>query len=126
MGFIAPDQSALEQLRDQALCMYPRLYPLSSCSLMPANHNDFWSQNGHQPEDGTFFPGFEAGWHAAIEKLQNGEELPGDLEQWAKDSGSHHWEFEHGFRQGAEAARGAGHHEEDQQDQQEEEHHDEE
>jgi len=91
---------------------------------MLAAHNEFWSNNGHTPEHGTFFPGFEAGWNAAIEKLQAGEELPGDLEQWAKDSGSHHWEFEHGFRQGAEAARGAGHHEDEQP--QEEEQHDEE
>lgn len=102
--------------------------------IVIAAHNDFWANNGYTPEANTFFPGFEAGWHAAIEKLVNGEELPGDLEAWAREHygslgtpGSPHWEFEHGFRQGAEAVQGAGRWEDDQQEEhQEEEHHEEE
>jgi hypothetical protein len=102
--------------------------PLDPLTYDKASHRDFWSNNGHQSEDENgFFPGFETGWHAAIEKLQNGEDLPGDLEGWAREHGSHHWEFEHGFRQGAEAAKAAGHFDEEQQEEHHEErHHDEE
>lgn len=130
MGFNPPDQDALEQARDaaQGESISPQQLCDPSLTIWTAAHNDFWANNGHTPQDDTFFPGFEAGWHAAIEKLVNGEELPGDLEGWAREMGSPHWEYEHGFRQGAEAARAAGHWDEEhhQEEHHEEEHHEEE
>ena len=84
---------------------------------MAEEHRDYWSANGGSPHPDLFFPGYETGWHDAIAALSSGNDIPGDdagLADWAKqrraESGQPEdgWEWEHGFRQGAAAAKQAG------------------
>lgn len=64
--------------------------------------------------DGTFFPGFETGWHDAINVLESGNQIPDDLDAWAKQRAKEKdvpegtWEWEHGHKQGVVAAQKAG------------------
>lgn len=134
MSFNPPDQQALEKYRDAAesesrlapcLSHHPAHFisaPSSSGSHDPGHaayavveeHRAYWSANGGSPYPDIFFPGFERGWHDAISALSPGNGLPGDLEGWAKQRAGecsqpeYAWEWEHGFKQGAEAAKEAG------------------
>ncbi|WVQ95552.1 hypothetical protein IAU59_002649 [Kwoniella sp. CBS 9459] len=98
MGFNAPNHDQLKEARDAA----------------DANHKSYWEANGGSPHPETYFPGFERGWADAVEALSSGNSLPDDLASWAKqraqESGQAEdaWEWEHGFKAGAEAARAAG------------------
>lgn len=92
--------------------------PLSSRRAHPDNttekHNDYWSKNGYEVRDGTFFPGFETGWHDADEVLSSGNQIPGDLDDWAKKRAQEKgqpegtWEWEHGHKQGVKGCQQAG------------------
>ena len=95
----------------------PRSFPFLQSSLaliIPDKHNDYWAQNGYEVRDGTFFPGFETGWHDAVEVLSTGNQIPGDLDDWAKKRAQEKgqpegtWEWEHGHKQGVKAAEQAG------------------
>lgn len=91
--------------------MSPAFCPLflNPTLTSPEQHRDYWANNGGSPHPDIFFPGFESGWHAAIQKLSNGEGIP-DAEQAARDAGKseEEWEWTHGFKQGAAAAEQAG------------------
>ncbi|WWC96693.1 hypothetical protein V866_003565 [Kwoniella sp. B9012] len=100
MGFNTPDHDTMAKLRDEA----------------ENNHKAYWAENGngYQPT-GKYFPGFEAGWADACAALSSGNDIPGDIAGWAKQraqetghSSDDDWEWEHGFKSGAEAAKQAG------------------
>jgi hypothetical protein len=101
MGYNAPDQAALEQARDKAT----RESPFTTLANGIEEHKDYWANNGGSPNPDSFFPGFEAGWHAAVEALSNGQDLP-DAENQGK--GEEEWEWKHGFKAGARDAQHAG------------------
>lgn len=68
-------------------------------------HKDHWANNGGSPNPDSYFPGFEAGWNAAVQALSDGQELP-DAEAQGKNDDE--WEWKHGFKQGVKDAQQAG------------------
>ena len=90
------------------------LYPVPCHADNPEKHTEYWSQNGYEVRDGTYFPGFETGWHDAISVLESNNQIPDDLDNWAKQRAGEKkvpegtWEWEHGFKQGVEACQKAG------------------
>ncbi|EIW66615.1 hypothetical protein TREMEDRAFT_45727 [Tremella mesenterica DSM 1558] len=74
------------------------------------SHRDYWACHGGTPDPESFRSGFLQGWEDAVIFLENGDEL-GFVGQWSRrrrqEQGRPHdaWEWEHGFKQGIEAAK---------------------
>ena len=79
-------------------------------ALTTDDHVGYWKTHGGSPNPGSFRPGFNQGWEDAVMFLRKGDEL-GFFQPWARrraaerQLGGNPWEFEHGFKQGAEAAK---------------------
>jgi hypothetical protein len=116
MAFEEPSHDVMQQARDEA----EGRSQVQSWTYTVAAHNQYWTANGngHQPS-GRYFPGFEAGWAAACAELSGGNALPHDLDNWAKEHGEgEDWEWQHGFKVGAEKAREHGQKDEEQHEEQ--------
>lgn len=85
--------------------------------LMADAHTGYWSQNGGSPNPAVYAPGFSQGWDDAVLFLssQGGVSELGFVSRWAdrrkeeyersnQQLGPAAWEWEHGFKQGIEAA----------------------
>ncbi|WVQ83628.1 hypothetical protein IAT38_005769 [Cryptococcus sp. DSM 104549] len=82
-----------------------------------SSHTNFWANNGGSPDPAVYAPGFSQGWDDALIFL-SAQGMPSEMgfvHQWAArrrgefESGGHKlgkaaWEWEHGFKQGVEAA----------------------
>ena len=101
---------------DISLSSPSRVLILPRGELRTAAHKQYWEENGGSPHPETFFPGFEHGWNDTCAALSTGNEFPADLDGWAKQRAQETgqpedaWEWEHGFKQGAAAAKQAGEH----------------
>jgi hypothetical protein len=83
----------------------PALTRTSSSADISEQHRAYWAENGGSPHPDIYFPGFEAGWHAACDALEKGEGLP---DANAQGKSEDEWEWVHGFKQGALDAQKAG------------------
>lgn len=93
----------------------PLLNELGRETLTTGDHTNYWKTHGGSPHPQIFASGFSQGFDDQLLFLSSASEL-GFVQQWAKRRmaeyestgqklGGADWEWEHGFKQGAEACK---------------------